>query len=224
MKVTVNVIRTISVVCVLALSLSLSAAATTWDAYADWSNIANPNGPYTYGARSSILGTDITAYDTNGVLWAGYETWSTSGAWWAAGTLSKNSSMGALVQQPGDGPFSVFRWTSPVDATLDVDISWWNLWWASADAHVLHNGVSLLDGLVNWAGPTSQQYVGTVTVQAGDTIEAVLGYGGNRTAGDDMVGLSFILSTQAVPEPSSILALVSGIASLGGMLLRRKRK
>ncbi|MHB9035785.1 MAG: carboxypeptidase-like regulatory domain-containing protein [Armatimonadota bacterium] len=195
MKVRMNVIGMLGIVCVLALSLGLSAAATTWDAYADWSNTSNPNGPYAYGTRTSILGTDITAYDTNGVLWAGYETWSTSGVWWAGGTLSKNSSMGALVQQPGGGCYSVLRWTSPINTSLNLDITWSNTAWASAGANVLFNGVSIFNGPVNWAGPTIQQCLGNLNVLVGDTIEAVLSDGGNGTPGDDMVALRFVLST-----------------------------
>jgi len=44
------------------------------------------------------------------------------------------------------------------------------------------------------------------------------------TASDGLTGYHFQAQFTAVPEPSSILALIRGIAGLGGLVLGRKRK
>ncbi|MCE5199333.1 MAG: PEP-CTERM sorting domain-containing protein [Armatimonadota bacterium] len=211
-------------ICLLMLGLAVSATATTWDAYADWSNTSNPNGQYMCGTRTTVDGTSFTTFDTNSLLWGVYQAWTVGGAWDVGGLVAKNATAGNLIQQPGVGAYSVLRWKSNVDALVNIDVTWSNTSWTSADAHLVHNGTSIYDCAVNWAGPVSQHRAESINVHVGDTIEAVVGSGTNGYPGDDGTNLWFTVSTAPVPEPSSILAMLSGLVGLGGVVLRRKIK
>ena len=66
----------------------------------------------------------------------------------------------------------------------------------TTDAHVLHNGASLFDGFVNrlYAGPYFET---TLAVQAGDTIDFVVGVGGNGFISDS-TALDAVITKAAV--------------------------
>ena len=62
---------------------------------------------------------------------------------------------------------------------------------ATTDVHVLHNGRSLFDGLLNLNGSANEvAFTKTVSVSSGDTIDCVVG-SGNEHYGADTTGLAF---------------------------------
>jgi Ca2+-binding RTX toxin-like protein len=71
----------------------------------------------------------------------------------------------------------------------------------TTDVHVLHNGVSLFDGVVNGYGPGSgPSFSGNVSVTAGDTIDFAVGYGPDGNCYFDTTGIAATITTPA-PAP-----------------------
>jgi hypothetical protein len=93
---------------------------------------------------------------------------------------------------PGEkGEFSVARWTAPASGRCKVKATFTGLPKspATTDAHVLHRGRSLFQGLLNIGGqPNAASYSGTIEVAQGDTIDFVVGFG-NQSYGSDTTGL-----------------------------------
>ncbi|WP_199249740.1 hypothetical protein [[Phormidium] sp. ETS-05] len=96
----------------------------------------------------------------------------------------------------------------------------------TTDVHVLHNNSLLFSGLINGFGTASaKSFATTGKVQAGDTIDFVVGYGSNQNYGYDSTGLDVTISTtplKSVPEASSVLGILSfGAFGIASRLKRR---
>jgi len=99
---------------------------------------------------------------------------------------------GHLAFHPGpQNEFSVVRWTAPAAGDAEVAATFTGLAErATTDVHVLHNGRSLLDGLLNLQGsPNEARFSKTLRVVAGDRIDCVVG-AGNEHYGADTTGLA----------------------------------
>jgi len=126
---------------------------------------------------------------------------------------------GQLGLQPGSSNLeSIVRWTAPSSGTFSINTTFSGLdttFGDSADVHILHNGVSIFNSVVS---PNPASFSGPQSILAGDTIDFVVGNGGNGINGD-----STGLSATIVPEPTT-LGLVA--MSLAGLLSFRflKRK
>jgi hypothetical protein len=107
-----------------------------------------------------------------------------------------------MTWQPGNaafhpgpaGEYSVARWTAPRDGEVQVSAAFANICeHATTDVHVLHNAASLLDAGINVNGGGDQAgWSGTASVQAGDTLDCVVGWG-NGHFGGDSTGFAFVL-------------------------------
>ena len=85
----------------------------------------------------------------------------------------------------------------------------------STDVHVLLNSSSLFSEFVNGFGAPSTKSFSTIfSLNAGDNIDFVLGYGSNGTYSGDITGIEANITTGAVPfEFSPTL----GILAVGGL-------
>ena len=105
---------------------------------------------------------------------------------------------GQLSFHPGrDGEYSVVRWTAPAAGHIEVGAEFHGISEkATTDVHVLHNGKPLFDGLINVKGGGNEaQFKAKLAVQAGCTLDCVLGYG-NGNYGADTTALAVTIKAE----------------------------
>jgi len=221
------------------LSLAVLArpiAAQTYNAAGDFSSSSNPNGAWSYGYSYGVA----SAFHSDTTNTASYGPGLALGGWmgnvdsspganypyalknFTAHPVTNNENTvyqpGQLGLQPGSSnEDSVVRWTAPFSGTFSISATFSGLdaGGDSVDVHILHNGSSIFNSTVS---PNSAAFSGSQSILAGDTIDFVVGNGGNGLT-DDSTGLSATI----VPEPG-----VLGLVGMGfGCLLSlrfRKRK
>lgn len=213
-------------------------AATVWDAATDFSATNNPTGVWSYGYTNTLGGT-FNLYPDTTVITGGIDYWldesiQASGVPAVAHNGTTNTvtyytlklKPGQLAFHPGPkGEYSVVRWKAPVSGSFNLTSSFSGADFVgptSTDVHVLKNGTSLFNALVNGFGsPSKKSFSTSLLLNAGDLIDFTVGVGSNGTFFADTTGLSVKITT-AVPEPSSILGILS-LGALGiGLALKRK--
>ena len=106
---------------------------------------------------------------------------------------------GQLAFHPGpNGEYAVVRWTAPAADTLELSALFQSIAEAATtDVHLLHNGQPLFDSFINLQGKGPEARFGaTVAVKAGDTLDAVCGWG-NHDYGADTTALAVSLKSGA---------------------------
>jgi hypothetical protein len=231
-------IRTLVVCALVASGIGSTAyAAPSWNAANDFNASANPTGAWSYG-WTSTLGGAFAAFGDNpnfyGVnWWAGGGSGAlvfhnpTSYALELSGTVYAEP--GVLVAHPGSqGELAVVRWTAQSSGSYTVNAGFYGISKSgettTTDVHVLKNGVSSFDGLVegHWAienvrvGPTVLNF----SLNAGDHVDFVVGYGSNATYYYDSTRLDATIT--AVPEPETYALLLAGLGLVGAIARRRK--
>jgi hypothetical protein len=165
-----------------------------YDAAKDFSATVNPGNPWSYGWTAS-QGSEFNAYP-RAFKNSGLDAWDDADQFVAgapvvthngtSGTILTSNNIqwapGQLSFHPGpSGQRSVVRWTAPVGGDIRIDAEFGNLDLnraATTDVHVLHNNVSIFDGIVQQnnkvkLAPVQRQ------VKVGDTIDFVVGEGAN---------------------------------------------
>jgi uncharacterized repeat protein (TIGR01451 family) len=195
----------------------LPGATLAFDAAAEFSTISNPNGFWSYGSSYGV-GSVFILDSTNTQHYAGLflSGWlgvlgptgypnvlhnGTAGAVTIAVTTTYGP--GQLAQSPGpSNEVSVIRWTAPFSGTCTVAATFTCLssaaspFGGSVDVHILRNGASIFDaGAVNEQSPAS--FSGSQAVITGDTIDFVVGNGGNGP-NDDTTGLTATITPDVV--------------------------
>src|SRR5262245_42392511 len=180
---------------------------TTYDAAADFSAADNPTGAWSYG-WSSTLGSAFNLFQLplRGV--DGFDLWTTNldSPW--ANVIHNGTDMplygkeGTALYQPGQlgahpsnrGEYALVRWTAPASGDISIASTFSGTDFVgptTTDVHVLHNGISLFDAVVNGFGPGSgRPFTGTSRVIAGDTIDFAVGYGPNAEYYYDNTGIA----------------------------------
>ena len=216
------------------------AMALTYDLTSDWSDAVNPNGPWSYGDSLGAITTQQPDY-----VAAGQKAWAFTSAGpgviasWLRTSVNGLPQMDyvlgdvitgpwdANVGQPGRGPASVVRWTSPVDGTIDVSGFTWNAhlgggqmidWSLSVDGSVLQSGTLATNGTSSRSATTPFAQSG-VAVQTGDVL--AFSFQPNNFFAN-WAGLSLTIETHegaAMIEPASATLFAVGLA---GLLARRR--
>jgi hypothetical protein len=207
----------------------------TADVAADFSINSNPNGVWSYGwsltlGSSLILSTSPRVRD--GVnQWAGDLAEDGNPAEYHNGTAGVILLGGGARFEPGEfgmhpgphGEYAVVRYTAPAGGTVSIisAFSGQDTTGTSSDAHVLLNGLSLLDGFVEGNGTRSiVAFDRTLKIQQGDTIDFAVGFGSNQTFFGDSTGLAAAIQPGSVPsttpEPGTLTLLAFGLVGLAG--------
>lgn len=215
----------------IALSSS-SLAAVVFDAAEDYSATSNPNGAWSYGYSTAANPGVFVTHDTTHYPVAGVNFWSSSSLA-DNPSVSKNTTNAAvssstaiwqpyqLALHPGlAGEFSIVRFTAPMTCSYNLEgaFSGMDVLGATTEVTVLLNGVSWFSDELNYNGNgNTASFLGSVTMNAGDTLDFRVGAGIEEYF-FDTTGLEAIVV--CVPEPSS--ALLSAAAA-GLLVLRRRR-
>lgn len=225
----------------LATASGRAQATPIADFAADFSATTNPAGAWSYGMVSTLGGafsasTALTSYAIGNVVkaWSpgigANSIWPTVGlntdtaaAQFGAGNAIQIAPGQGLLHPGPTGDFADVRLAigAATTALLSVSFSGIDLAGTTTDVHILLNGVSLFDDVVNGYGDTAA-YSAIVTLAAGDVLDFVVGRGGNVDFTDDSTGFYANLTAVAdVPEPAS--ALVLAVATVGLVEVRRRR-
>jgi len=190
------------------------AAGQVYNGSDDFSVSSNPVGAWSYGYTTSLGGPLILydlVHDGGGV---GLD------AWWSSdfgtippevlnnGTALPITSVpdsitwqpGKLAFHPGPGnQRSVVRWTAPESALVSISAEFGliDLQAGTTDVHVLHNSTSVFDTLLIGWGDTAT-YSDDVEVQAGDTIDFVVGLGVDSYTNDN-TSLDVVITVNQPP-------------------------
>lgn len=219
--------RTIrNIICAFVLAASFlilngsTNAQSVYSAFDDFSGTLNPTpgGVWRYG-YTTILGGPIHLY-TSTSLHGHYDplltTW-TDGVRMDPNVIKNETGQditlplggGFLIPateylyfHPGPvGEYSVVRWTAPSAGLYEMATTFRapiNSCPTTADVHVLHNGVSVYDALVEQSAGVSDQdlrnFTVVLTVAMGDTVDFATGFGSNHEYTCDRVLLRATIS------------------------------
>jgi hypothetical protein len=118
------------------------------------------------------------------------------------------------------------RWTAPDDGVFSIAATFTGLDFigpTTTDVHVLYDGKSVFDGLVEGFGSVSAaSFQGSLAVARGDTIDFTVGVGPDGTYDFDNTGLAAAIAP--VPEPSTLLLLAVGTLGLMGWACWRSKQ
>ncbi|HXI83711.1 MAG TPA: hypothetical protein VNL17_06435 [Verrucomicrobiae bacterium] len=205
--------------------LARSSAAQSYNAATDFSAVNNPNGAWSYGWSYGVGSTfSLDPVNTNSWFGSGLSGWlgdpgnndgrpfilhnGTANPITIANTTYQP---GQLAEEGGESNrVSIIRWTASSSGTFTLAATFSGLSSVgdSSDVHVLHNGTSIFNSTV-FGSPSPTSYSGTQSILAGDTIDFVVGNGGNG-AFEDTTGLSATI----VPEPGSFGLVGMGLGCL----------
>ncbi|HYC61224.1 MAG TPA: RHS repeat-associated core domain-containing protein [Thermoanaerobaculia bacterium] len=197
--------------------VAVTISAFSGDAVADFSAVANSNGPWSYGYRAtgSAAFTPYTSASTP--YGAGTNAWR-AGVACCPQLLYNNTDANytyptapsvvhppdVLNLHPGAADQrSVIRWTAPTAGTYRISGRFQGLDKAgtSTDVAIHHNGISLFAGHVSGYG-VKVPFAISRAVRAGDSIDVSVGDGTNATIENDSTGVALtIIRTDIVTPP-----------------------
>jgi hypothetical protein len=204
---------------------AIVASAQTYDAKADFSATRNPTGPWTHG-WSEKLGGALTVYtmifysnpsncwgdasiEAAGAPFVGYNAHD-----YAANNISAHSM--CIASGPGN-EFSHCRWTAPAAGNYSIRASFTAVSFGGPHGYVLKNGVAIADSLLTENVPWSSSF-SSVSLAAGDTIDAASGVGTNNVFQNDTAIFSLTITKISPPVPGPYRALISGSGAPEGIL------
>ncbi len=194
------------------LAATIVPAQVTYDAAGEFSNTQNPAGAWRYGYKVSA-GSAFTKYPNSSAPW--YDPAISD----PYNLPTVGSPSGGLVYlHPGpQGQQTVVRWTAPSSGSFTISGRFEGIagGHATTDVHVIHNSTAVFDGYVNGLGSVVPYSVQR-TVAAGDTIDFVVGDGGNAYWSDS-TGLAATIT--GVTQGGGSGVWTRGYVYLGGQLL-----
>jgi hypothetical protein len=225
----------------------IPASADTWDAATGF-HAAYGAGGFTYGPWSfgytSTVSLDLSEGYTFGLMTNRDYTWGQERMNGIPG-----DSFGMIVYNPTDTaqdalPYAdamhpasnaykaVIRFTAPTAGLYAVDSSFVLFfdgqggYYGKTDNHVMkyvsETNVQELAGSVLYGSNNTLTYVDTISLNAGESIDFVVGEGGD-SCWYDLNRVAMTITSQDVPEPAGMLALGSGMLGLIGFAIRRRR-
>ena len=204
-------------------------AAVVYDLTAQWSDVSNPNGVWSYNSGGGPLPSTFRATDP----WTTpQKSWGDLPGWFRSNGTEQfphDWQAGDVITHTGT---SVIKWTAPIDGLAAVtgavwptrDIGRFNQW------DILLNGTSLTSGVIGDADPYSRSApfnlangsggpgaISNLSVKTGDTIELRLDR--FNSAFGDYAGVTLAIT---IPEPQAVFAMLVGLGLFGFVYYRRR--
>jgi hypothetical protein len=223
-----------------------TAGAVSFDTDNDFSVKSNPNGVWSYGSEPfGSLGGPFTLFTTSQAKRDGWmDSWTTPSGF----PIDYHNTTGSVLNPPpnglcstcvvpaygtafhpgSNGDYSLFRFTAPSGGSYLINVTFGagDTTPTTTDVHVLDSNVSIFDGVVN-TYPGSTAYNGTRTLATGETIDFAVGWGADGKYDFDTTLIHGTLTElaqpplTAVPEPSTLALVASGLTGLGFFRGRR---
>jgi len=227
------------VVCILLLTGP--TWAVTYDLYTDWSNTANPNGPWAYWEGTTLLPHQSGSPDLPGNFFApGPASPNFLPAWLKVTDVTiftpNLNGIGIYTHSydPGNGGDyhgeSKLTWTSQSPGIISISGM---LWYGfpktitRSNDFSLYLGGTLLDtGTVSYLNYVDKDHARLLsntglTVNAGDVVSLVIKRTSEEVSGT-FTAMSFTITESAVPLPGAVLLLGSGFLRLACYMRRKK--
>lgn len=195
----------------VAYSCSAATSSQVYSAANDFSSTNNPNGAWSYGWAAS-LGQPFQFQNMQKLSSLALDIWSAPNSYpyvlhnGTANQITTHNAIyvpNALGLHPGDqGEVAIVRWTAPTAGTYAVNAKFGGAEAGMANVVVQKNGVTLFQDVKNTSDPqllAPKTYIGQVSVAAGDTLDFVVGNGGNGYISD-----STRLEATLVPCPGGV--------------------
>jgi hypothetical protein len=197
-------------------------SAVTFDPAAEWSWPNNPNGAWSYGWSESLgsafeLSTGVV--DVSGISGHTPDLFGTKAPLVSHNDTAGTVSIGTVIWPPDGiilhpgpgGEIAVLRFTAPSDGTFAVsgNFTSQDIFGATTDVHVLHNGAAVFDGEIG-----TEQFIAfseSFAGAAGDTIDVAVGFG-NGSYSFDSTGLEATITMD--PHDCTIPGLVEQVEAL----------
>ena len=232
---------------ILAAGCSSLASASTWNLKSDWSNVSNPNGPWSLNQGSTPLPlvSNFTAAGTSPIpaqpAWAPsnnagnflplfFQPQATATGYdWAVGDVVVHSQ--DYANGPSNG-FANITWTAPFAGTASLAGDLWeirnigraNTWTLFDGATVLATN-TLTDGDGHGSSNPETFSQSNIAVTTGTVFTLEIVETSSNSLGE-LAGLNFTVTDvpNGVPEPSTFAMMVFGFAGLGYAAWRNTRK
>jgi hypothetical protein len=227
---------------VFATGSSSLVHATVYNVATDFSIAANPNGVWTYGFEATIGGA-FTAFPTgNGYHCCGGPllAWGDSGGTVAAEFYNPSAGSANLFAQanapvgPGQAglypgvtneAYAVFRFTAPANNlySLAGAFSGLDTVGTTTDVHIVLDSlcpasVCLFDNTISPTG-NSKSFSIAINLTAGDTLDFIVGSGGNGNAND-----ATALAATITPAPEPATWAITGLGAIVVFVARRRSR
>jgi hypothetical protein len=206
--------------------MAFATLGQTYDAKTDFSFTQNPNGAWSYG-WSATLGGQLHLYGSP-VLTSGFELWQDPTI-----TSLNDPNLGynprdtqfqyfppqSMIMHPGpQNQFSNCVWTAPAAGVYNIQAVFTAIWTGGPHGYLLKNGVAVNDGALTQDNPWSVT-LSSVSLAAGDTIDAAVGVGASGVFFNDNTDFSLTItrvnSASGGVSPGIYRALITGTSGTG---------
>ncbi len=220
--------RALIAISLAGLFASASAHADGYDAAADFQILSNPGSVWSYGySPSAGAGYAMTLFDAtraSGWFMSNYGSLGTPAAFMNLGAPASGVATGQFGLHPGPAAFgdlAILRFTAPAAGDYMVTGQFF-----AGDVGSMSGKIILNDDAANPLqafGDTTDASIFaplTVTLAAGAHLDFVVGNNGNYLYGSTPLSVQI----NAVPEPSTYLLMLGGLALSWGRALAARRR
>jgi len=231
---------------VAVLAAGSSAQATVYSLSGDWSDSANPNGAWSYGAGLAHHPQPSVANALNAAAANGY--WGAGSDFYTSPFVLKSTANGSavsgysnndflagdvLIHSPNNGSALSITWTAPSAGAIALTSSVWyahSIVTRSDDISAFLNGALLggatLTNGIDRAGRITLAN-GSFNVAAGDVLTFDFAKSVGQTYGS-LAGIEATIdftpnAVGGVPEPATWAMMITGFGLVGGMARSRRR-
>jgi uncharacterized protein (DUF2141 family) len=123
---------------------------------------------------------------------------------------------GQIAEHPGpSGQYSHIRFTAPAAGNYSVAVTFTGIdhggvtpQGTTTDVHVLYDGKSLFDGLINGYGATASKTLSINNVAQAATVDFIVGYGANKTYYNDSTEVNAVITQASTAKTGTVTGTI----------------